>query len=145
MLYDTKNFQKRRSLNEGFWDDFTNRDVMQDYHIHRPSAAPSVNILRDDDEYRIELIAPGLCRDHYDIQVNEDILAIRAEKPDTKEDEAQFERREYYTRNFERSFVLPKNVKQESISASCTDGILTIHVPLKAEDNREKRRTIEIN
>ncbi len=145
MLYDIKKFNKRRSLNEGFWDDFTNRDVMQDYHVTRPSASPSVNILRDEEEYKVELIAPGLCRENYDIQVNDDILNVKAEKPQADPEKTRYERREYYTRDFERSFVLPKNVKQDEISASCSDGILTIHVPMRKEDNKEKRRTIEIN
>lgn len=145
MLYDIKKFNKRKSFNEGFWDDFTNRDVMQDYHVKRPSSAPAVNILRDEEEYRIELIAPGLCRDNYNIDVKDDILTVRAEHPARKDDDNFYERREYYGQDFERAFALPEHVRQEAISASCTDGILTIHIPLSKENKENKKRTIDIN
>jgi HSP20 family protein len=145
MLYDTKNYNKRRSLNEGFWDDFTNRDVMQDYRVHGPVSSPAVNILEREDEYRIELIAPGLCRDNYSIQLHDDILRISGEIPSEKDNENEtYARREYYARDFERSFVLPRSVDKDKIAASCNDGILTVHVPVRRREDAQNKRRIDI-
>ena len=144
MLYDIKNFNKRQDFNQGFWDDFTNRDVMKDYRVSRPNSAPSVNILHADNEYQIELIAPGLCQENYEIEVHDNILEVRSHVDAPKNDNRVYARREYYADDFERSFVLPENAQSEKISASCSDGILTVHVPVRREEKDRIRRTIEI-
>ena len=136
---------KRKSLNEGFWDDFTNRDVMQDYHVDRSSFSPSVNIIRKQGSYKIELIAPGLCREDYDIRLEDDILRIEATVPDKQKASENYDRMEYLAGDFNRSFVMPPNAKTDQIAASCQDGILSVRVPFREEDKSENRRTIEIN
>ena len=117
MLYDIKQFNKRQDLNQGIWDDFTNRDVMKDYRVSQPGSAPSVNILHGDDSYTIELIAPGICQDDYSIEVHENILDIHAEIKKRENKNLVYERREYYADDFNRSFVLPENVKTDEIAA----------------------------
>ncbi len=145
MLYDINKYNKRRYMNEGFWDDFTNRDVMEDYHVKNSPGKPAVNVLQKENEYELQLIAPGLCRENYSINVHDDIMDITAQVPESTEGNQTYQRQEYRAGNFERSFIIPKNIRHEAISASCSDGILSIHLPVKDKENVEKRRSIEIN
>ena len=82
--------------------------------------------------YAVEVIAPGFRKDDFKLKVEDDLLTISAEtKSEKKEPEngREFTRREYSYSSFTRSFRLPDNVKDDSISASYQDGILKLELP----------------
>jgi len=93
---------------------------------------PAVNISEDEKIYAVEVIAPGFRKDDFKLKVEDDLLTISAEtKSEKKEPEngREFTRREYSYSSFTRSFRLPDNVKDDSISASYQDGILKLELP----------------
>lgn len=95
---------------------------------------PAVNITENKDSYNVSLAAPGLKKDDFNIDIQNNILTIGAEKEEDKtEDNEKISRREYNYTSFSRSFTLPEEVNQEAIEASYTDGVLKLRLPRKEE------------
>lgn len=146
MLYDLEKRKKREDLNEGFWDDFTNRDLFEDFPIRtRKQSSPAINIIENDNEFIMELISPGMCKKDYMLEVENDILSISGRRTPETDVERNYTRREYQVREFTRSFLLPEYVNSDEISARCEDGILTIHIPKKEEARIRQKRNIKIS
>ena len=90
---------------------------------------------------------PGVEEKDIDISLHEDILTIKGEKKDEKEEKDAKGNRYYSERrygSFSRSVVLPSNVDIENIGANLKDGVLTITLPKKEDDNNKEKK-IEIN
>jgi len=95
---------------------------------------PSANITETPKEFKLELAAPGLERKDFDIEVNNKILMISAEKEVEKRDEKnEYSRKEYSFNSFSRSFTLPDNIKEGNIDAKYENGVLKIVLPKMKE------------
>lgn len=148
MLYGLEKFPKRQKFHSKFMDGFTGWDIMEDFPYGQRnvrSSYPAVNILEYDKDYKIELAAPGLCKKDYEISLEKDMLKISSIKRfDNENDADKYSRREYIPGEFEKVFILPENADIESISASCADGVLNVHIPKKVIESKPASRTIEI-
>ena len=110
------------------------------------ASVPAVNVQENDDQYVIEVAAPGMKKDDFKVEVNNDVLTISAEKEekDEKKDEG-YTRREFCYSSFNRSFAIPKNeVDDSKIDAKYEDGILKIKLHKREEVKPKPARTIEI-
>lgn len=140
--------------------------------------APAVNIIENEDDYCVEVAAPGMTRDDFKININEDNeLVISMEKrtereqgeaprqeqekrddqmqPDERQDgnvrdgqqqdrqelqnaqprkQGTYLRREFSYSQFQQSFILPDNVDKEKIRARMENGVLTIDIPKRKEE-----------
>ena len=95
----------------------------------------------------IELAAPGLTKEKFAIEVEENILKVSSEvtsETNSEDKDKKFTRREFSFRNFTRSFTLPETVDVENITASYTDGILYVTVP-KKEKQKAFKKMVEIS
>jgi HSP20 family protein len=100
--------------------------------IGRQTTMPSVNITENNNHYNVAVAAPGLKKEDFKIDVEDNILTISSEKEDKKEEkEDKYTRREYSYTSFSRSFSLPEDVRQEAIDAQYENGVLTIKLPRK--------------
>ena len=130
------------------WRDFFNIDNFFDSNWLNKweKEFPAVNIAENDKVYSVEVAAPGFKKEDFKVKVEDDILTISAEtKSEKKEDgkEKEYTRREYNYNAFTRSFRLPDNVKDDSISASYKDGILVLELPKsKVQTKATKEITI---
>jgi len=98
------------------------------------STRPAVNIAETDQEYRVELAAPGLEKKDFKIDLHKNVLTISSEKEVVNEESNEsFMRREFSYNSFKRSFTLPETVNAEKIRAEQSNGILTVHIPKKPE------------
>lgn len=105
---------------------------------------PAVNIDETDEEYTIELAAPGLKRDDFNVSLDRNTLTISVEQKDEKkEDVKNCCRREYSYSSFVRSFNLPDTADTTSVKASYNDGILAIHIA-KLEEAKHSIKKIAI-
>ena len=112
----------------------------------RSNSTPAVNIVEEDNEFRIDVAAPGLKKDDFRIDVNEDVLTISSERKQENEEKGKkFMRREFSYSSFKRYFQLPDAVEQDKITAQQNDGILSIHLPKKEEELKKGPKTIEIS
>lgn len=112
------------------------------------SNVPQVNIKESNNEFTVELAAPGLKKEDFNINLEDNVLTIATEqsnKSETKNETEKFTRREFSYSAFTRSFTLPEEVKQDEISARYNDGILSIHVPKDVTAKLEHKRTIAIS
>jgi len=99
---------------------------------------PSVNIWENEKEFTLELAAPGYSKDHFKINLSDNMLTIKADsKDEKKEEDKKYSHREYFYSSFERRFTLPDNIDLKKIDAKYDEGILHIHLP-KKEVNKEE-------
>lgn len=106
----------------------------------RFSSLPKANILEDETGYEIELAVPGMKKEDFKIELDNQVLTISAEKSE-KEVDKKYSKKEFGYFEFKRSFRLPEIAKAEKIAASYKEGILTISIP-KAEKAKPKVITI---
>lgn len=96
------------------------------------------NISENENEYLIELSAPGLKKEDIKIELENDVLKISSDFQDQKEEKNDgYYRREFYRSSFERNFTVPKNVSRNDISATMVDGILNVTIPKNKEEKPE--------
>lgn len=124
------------------FDDFFNGAPTR---THFGGTVPAVNVKETNDDYLIELAAPGLKKDAFKIEVEEGILTISAEhKTENEEKREGYTRREFGFTNFTRRFTLPETADENNITATYTDGVLGINLPKKEEAKPQPARLIEV-
>ena len=144
----------RRSYNNNqnwlptFFNDFFDNDWM----LKANATAPAINVIENEKDYKVELAAPGMTKEDFNIQLgNEGELTITMEmlsdtKEEPKNENKKYLRREFSYTKFQQSFVLPDDVDKAKISASVNDGVLTIDLPKQAiEEKANASRAIEIH
>ncbi|HAS36573.1 MAG TPA: heat-shock protein [Flavobacteriales bacterium] len=121
--------------------DFSNRNWLKER-----SNTPAVNIKETESSYELELAAPGMNKENFHVELNENLLSIKAEMKDEQvEDKDNWHRREFNFSSFERNFSLPEGkVKADKIEANYTDGILKVSIPKLVEKENKTSRLIDI-
>lgn len=91
---------------------------------------PDANIIENENEYKIELAVPGLERKDFNVEIEDNMLVVSAEKEtETKHEDKNYRTREFSYNSFYRSFVLPKNLVLDKIDAKYHNGVLAIMLP----------------
>lgn len=119
------------------------------YNNNMPKAnatAPAINVLESDKDYTVELAAPGLCRDDFEVNIDNDgDLTIKMEKKvSEKEQKAHYLRREFAYSKYEQTLILPEDVYKEKIGAKMSDGVLNITLPKLEQKTQKIARQIEV-
>jgi HSP20 family protein len=129
-----------------YWDDFFNDNFFKNIHtVNNNATSPAVNVVEEDNVFRIEVAVPGLTRKEIRIDLENDILTVASEQKEQKEENTQrYVRREFGTSTFKRSFQLPDTIDFEKIKARHDAGILTIELPKKEEVVQKAPKQIEI-
>ncbi len=140
----------RRNQNwlPSIFNDFLNNDWLME---RRNTTAPAVNILENDDEYKIEVAAPGMTKEDFKVHINEDnelIISMEKHNEEKEEDrkhKGTYLRREFSYTQFQQSLLLPDNVEREKISAKVEHGVMSIDIPKKkVVETASAARQIEI-
>jgi HSP20 family protein len=121
--------------------DWSNRN-----YSNTSTTLPSVNIKESNDDFEVEVAAPGFTKNDFKVELNHDLLTISSEKEienETKEGQ-QFSLREFSYQSFSRSFTLPNSADSEKIGAKYEDGILRIIIPKKEEARPKPAKQIAI-
>lgn len=107
---------------------------------------PTANIKESPKEYKLELAAPGLERKDFNIEIDNNILSISAEKEEEKkEEEGGYSRKEYSFNSFCRTFTLPENVKEDHIKAKYENGVLKLTIPKLKESPVKPAHKIDVS
>ncbi|NBC09255.1 MAG: Hsp20 family protein [Bacteroidetes bacterium] len=105
---------------------------------------PGVNVIEEPEAFRLQLAAPGLAREDFEIELDKDVLNISVNKEFQLKEGETARRREFGDYNFKRSFRLSELIETDRINATYENGVLNIELP-KAEEAKEKpARKIEI-
>ncbi len=128
------------------FEDFFGRDVFNSPFFQESSATvPAVNIRDNDENYVLELAAPGMKKEDFHVSLQDRLLTISSEsKSENTEEKENFSRKEFSYSSFKRSFTLPESVDQDNISANYTDGLLSLTIPKREEIAKETHKLIEI-
>jgi len=104
------------------------------------SRVPAVNIAETENEFHIELAAPGLKKEDFKINLDKNVLSVSAEKKaENVEEGKRYSKKEYSYNSFVRSFTLPETVDYSKIEAAYTDGVLTLSIAKKEEAKIQSR------
>ena len=130
------------------WDSFFGRDLFDlDNASATGTTLPAVNIKENNDEYYVEVAAPGMKKSDFKIELDNNLLVISSEKEDSydeKDEQGKYTRREFSYQAFKRSFTLPRTIEGEKINAKYNDGVLRIVIPKKEEAKNKPARQIQI-
>ena len=130
-------------------DRFFNNDLM-DWNISNFSSTntslPAVNVKETEDEFTIEVAAPGMTKKDFNISFHNNVLTISSEKKNENEEKKEsYTRREFSYQSFQRSFTVAQNaVDSDKITAKYNDGILCINLPKREEVKPKPLKEIKI-
>ena len=115
-----------------------------DFNFSRALSVPAINVKETEHEYKLSIAAPGLEKNDFNIQVQQGMLTISAEKEENKNTDDKYNRREYNYSSWSRSFTLPEDAVDGKISAEYKNGELKIDVPRNDEKKKSVGKQIEI-
>ncbi len=120
------------------FNDFLNTEWMP----RANATAPAINVFETEHDYEIELAAPGLNKDDFNVHVDEDNnLVITMEKKSADKDgkkNGRYLRREFSYSKFQQTMILPEDVDKDKISAHVDNGVLSVVLPKVTEDDKAK-------
>lgn len=120
-----------------FWGDLLDNQLNMN--------VPAVNIVEGDENFGIEVAAPGLAKNDFKINLENNVLTISSSREDKKEEkEGKYSRKEFSYSSFSRSFTLPESVEGDKITATHKDGILYVNIPKREEAKVKPAREIAI-
>jgi len=109
------------------------------------SWAPALDIHEDAEKVTVRLEAAGLKKEDFDISLHDDNLTVSGErKNETESREGESFRSERFFGRFSRTITLPAQVKADAVSATYTDGILTVTLP-KAEEAKPRKIAVNVS
>lgn len=104
-------------------------------------AVPAIDLVEAEKEFRIKAELPGMDASHVELAVAGDVLTIKGEKTDEREEKIEnYHLSERRFGSFRRSFQLPWGVDRERIEASFDKGVLTVTLPKTAEAAAQQRK-----
>ena len=127
------------------FDDFFDNEWMKKTN----ATAPAINVIESDTEYKVEVAAPGMNKEDFNIHVDESgNLVIAMEKKSEKKEEdkkSRYLRREFSYTKFQQTLILPEDVVKDTINASMNDGVLNIELQRKTPEAKSNiTKVIEI-
>ena len=126
------------------FNDFFDNDFM----TRANATAPAINVKENDKEYTVELAAPGLKKDDFNVNIDRDgNLHIHMESKNEKKDEekkSHYLRREFSYSKFEQTLLLPDDVDKDKIEAKVNDGVLTVNLPKTEKKEDKTLKQIEV-
>ncbi len=110
--------------------------------------APAINVKESDKAYTVELAAPGMQKNDFNVHINDEgNLIIKMEKKQEQKEEdksTRYLRREFSYSKFEQTLLLPDDVERDQIRTHVENGVLTVELPKHAEEKVKVSRQIEI-
>ncbi len=126
------------------FNDLFNTDFMP----KASATAPAINVKETDKAYIVELAAPGMKKEDFNVHINDEgNLLIKMEKHEEQKEEdknARYLRREFSYTKYEQTLILPDDVEKDQISAKVEHGVLTVELPKHEEQKVKVSRQIEI-
>lgn len=137
----------RRSQNwlPSIFNDFFDNEWM----VKANATAPAINVIETEKAYKVELAAPGMTKEDFNVRIDEEnnLVISMEKKTENKEEkkDGRYLRREFSYSKFQQTMILPENVDKDHISAQVENGVLNIELPkLSKEEVKKPDRTIEV-
>jgi HSP20 family protein len=136
--------KKNQSWFPSIFNDFIGSDWVERLHSSSP-----MNIIETENEFKVEMAAPGLTKDDFNVKVtNDNLLSVcvkQEKKSEEKDKKGRYLRKEFSYTQFQQNLILPENVDKDKIGAKVCNGVLNICIPKKTPDKVEPvEKQIEI-
>ena len=139
----------RRNQNwlPSIFNDFFDNDWM----VKANATAPAINVLETEKEYKVEVAAPGMTKEDFNVHIDEEnnLVISMEKKTENKEEgneentaEGRYLRREFSYSQFQQTMILPDDVDKERIEAHVENGVLQIELPKYTEQEKEKAKRV---
>ncbi len=141
----------KRNYNQEWLPSIFNDFFDNDWMAKANATAPAINVIESDKDYKVEVAAPGMTKEDFNIHLSEDneLVITMEKKNETKEEDKgnkKYLRREFSYSKFQQSLVLPDDVEKDKIGAAVNNGVLTIDLPKRQPEEKAKvNRSIEIH
>lgn len=126
------------------FNDFFDTDFM----TRTKATAPAINVKETEKDYTVEVAAPGMTKDDFNVNIDKDgNLHIHMEAHTEKKEEdkkSHYLRREFAYSKFEQTLLLPDDVEKEAVAARVNDGVLTVTLPKMSKPECPAARQIEV-
>ena len=144
---------KRNEIFPGLnlFDDFFSRDLWNwnlNNNSNTNTTIPMVNVKETNENFEVEMAAPGMNKEDFKVQLDGNLLTITSEKNQENEvkDGERYSRREFSYQSFQRTFQLPKEVVDaDKIEAKYENGVLKLVIPKNENAKPRPPKTIQIN
>ena len=139
-----------KNYTNGWMPSMFNDFFDNDWMVKANATAPSINVIDNEKDYEVELAAPGMTKNDFNIHINDegDLVINMEKKEETSEKDKKtkkYLRREFSYSKFEQTLVLPDNVDKKAIHAEVKDGVLTVSLPKVQEQEVKVNRVIEVH
>ena len=128
--------KKNQSWFPSIFNDFMGSDWVERLHSSSP-----MNIIETDDKFIVEMAAPGLTKDDFNIKItNDNLLTVtvkQEQKNEEKDKKGRYLRKEFSYTQFQQNLILPENVDKYKIGAKVCNGVLDSCIPKKTPDKVE--------
>lgn len=137
--------RRTQSWLPSIFNDFFDNDWM----VKANATAPAINVFETEKEYKVELAAPGMTKEDFNVHIDEEnnLVISMEKKTENKEEsnkdekkEGRYLRREFSYSKFQQTMILPDDVDKEKISAQVENGVLNINLPKFTEQEKEKTK-----
>ena len=138
--------RRTQSWLPGIFNDFFDNDWME----RANATAPAINVLETENNYKVELAAPGMTKEDFNVHIDEDsnlVITMEKKTESKKEDkkDGRYLRREFSYSKFQQTMILPDDVDKEKISAQVENGVLSIQLPKYTEAQKpQTKKMIEV-
>jgi HSP20 family protein len=135
-----RNYGTLNNLFEEVFGGFPAGNFAKELHV------PAVNVKENKEAFELEVAAPGLQKQDFKLNVEDNLLTISYEKQaaaEQKSEDTKIHRQEFSTRSFKRTFTLDEKIDADKIVAKYENGILSVSLP-KKEEVKISPKAIEI-
>ncbi|MEJ7680088.1 MAG: Hsp20/alpha crystallin family protein [Segetibacter sp.] len=133
------------------FDDFLNRDLFDwnnSNFSNTGTTLPAVNVKETPESFVVEMAAPGMKKEDFKVELNNNVLTISSEQKTEHEekDNDKYTRKEFSYQSFQRSFQLSREaVDADKIQAKYENGVLNLAIPKREEVKQKPSRLIDIS
>lgn len=141
----------RRNYSQEWLPSIFNDFFDNDWMVKANATAPAINVIESDTDYKVEVAAPGMTKEDFNIHLSEDneLVISMEKKTETNEEDKQnkkYLRREFSYTKFQQALVLPDDVEKDKINANVNNGVLTIELPKRTPEEKARiNKVIEIH
>lgn len=121
-------WKQRRPMLSDMLDEMFDKNFNTGFE-RKCGCVPATNIIENEKSYMIELAVPGMKKDDFKLEMDNNILSVVFEKKEEEKPEGEYLQREFQMEEFTRSFTLPETADAENIKARYDNGILFITIP----------------
>lgn len=134
-------FELLRREMDSLFDNFFRGFDIEPFEKGVGAFIPNIDVTENDNEIRVSAELPGMDEKDIDVSLLHDMIIIRGEKKEEREDKGKdFYRTERSYGSFSRSIPLPAEVETDKVEAKFSKGVLTISLPKTAKNVTEKKK-----